>query len=186
MNSQFCCLWQRSTTPSITDTGYATFMNIRHLLPIALLLLSACGLSTKMYKEDYRDVLLCNEIHGQLLDHGKPLVGVAVQRSVGWSLERESRIDIAITDSQGRYAFPEVRGSGQVNFFTNFVPYLGSVHRIRIFYYGTTHFIYTASLDGVTEPLKYPIQFTSDLANREVNTPNTFWIEPKFLSNPNQ
>lgn len=161
-------------------------MKLRHLLPIALMLLNACGLSTKMYKEDYVDVVLCNQIHGQLLDHGKPMVGVAVQRSIKWSMERNSRIDIAITDSQGRYAFPEVRGSGQNNLFTHFVPYLGSIYTIEFAHEGTIHSIHVGSLEGITEGLKQPIQFTSDLADRTVRTRDTFRIEPKFLSNPNR
>jgi len=62
------------------------------------------------------NLILCSAVDGQLLDHGKPVAGQKVQRVISWNMESEPRTEITITNKDGRFQFPEVRGAAEFGF----------------------------------------------------------------------
>ncbi|MDI4652471.1 MULTISPECIES: DUF6795 domain-containing protein [Pseudoalteromonas] len=52
------------------------------------------------------DVHLCPEVRGRILDNGIPVIGLTVQRWLGYTDEVE-REDLTTTDESGHFYFPE-------------------------------------------------------------------------------
>ncbi|HEX4917838.1 MAG TPA: DUF6795 domain-containing protein [Limnobacter sp.] len=76
--------------------------------------LGACG----MYLDN---LILCSPVEGQILDDGKPVAGLKVQRRILWNVETEAREDFATTDSQGRFGFSEVRVSHNFTWLSKYL-----------------------------------------------------------------
>jgi 5-hydroxyisourate hydrolase-like protein (transthyretin family) len=62
------------------------------------------------------NLILSSAVEGQILDHGKPVAGLKVQRKISWNMEAEARTEITSTDEDGRFQFPEVRGAAEFGF----------------------------------------------------------------------
>lgn len=62
------------------------------------------------------NLILSSAVEGQILDHGKPVAGLKVQRIINWNMEAEPRTEITSTDKEGRFQFPEVRGAAEFGF----------------------------------------------------------------------
>jgi hypothetical protein len=62
------------------------------------------------------NLILSSAVEGQILDHGKPIAGLKVQRIISWNMEAEPRTEITSTDKEGRFQFPEVRGAADFGF----------------------------------------------------------------------
>lgn len=62
------------------------------------------------------NLILSSAVDGQILDHGKPVAGLKVQRVISWNMEAEPRTEITSTDKEGRFQFPEVRGAAEFGF----------------------------------------------------------------------
>lgn len=62
------------------------------------------------------NLILSSAVEGQILDHGKPVAGLKVQRIIRRNMEAEPRTEITSTDTEGRYQFPEVRGAAEFGF----------------------------------------------------------------------
>jgi hypothetical protein len=62
------------------------------------------------------NLILSSAVEGQILDHGKPVAGLKVQRVVSWNMEAEPRTETTSTDKEGRFQFPEVRGAAEFGF----------------------------------------------------------------------
>ncbi|HEY1057919.1 MAG TPA: DUF6795 domain-containing protein [Limnobacter sp.] len=78
------------------------------------------------------NLILCSPIEGQLLDHGKPAPGLKIERRLKWNMEKTPRTDYAVTDAQGRFTLPEVRGGADFGWLSKYlhVPSVGI--RIRL------------------------------------------------------
>jgi len=62
------------------------------------------------------NLILSSAVEGQILDHGKPVAGLKVQRIISWNMEAEPRTEVTSTDQEGRFQFPEVRSAAEFGF----------------------------------------------------------------------
>jgi hypothetical protein len=62
------------------------------------------------------NLILSSAVEGQLLDHGRPVAGQRVIRTLHWNMEEEPRTEITTTNKDGRFQFPEVRGAAEFGF----------------------------------------------------------------------
>lgn len=69
-----------------------------------------------------KQVILFSAVDGQMLDHGKPVSGLKIERSYSWNAEDDApkpgdlvlHKDVVVTDQQGRFHFDEVKGDPQI------------------------------------------------------------------------
>lgn len=91
-------------------------MRLPPLLPSLLLLLYlVCGiyLFIEIRGERVDGLVLFSAVKGRLLDHGEPVVGARIERETSWNMEKETRLEFTITDAEGRFSFPEMKGSAR-------------------------------------------------------------------------
>ncbi len=62
------------------------------------------------------NLILSSAVEGQILDHGKPVAGLKVQRTISWNMEDKPRTETTTTGKDGRFQFPEVRGTAEFGF----------------------------------------------------------------------
>ncbi|MBU0784286.1 MAG: DUF4198 domain-containing protein [Gammaproteobacteria bacterium] len=62
------------------------------------------------------NLILSSAVEGQILDHGKPVAGQKVIRTLHWNMEAEPRTETTTTNKDGRFQFPEVRGAAEFGF----------------------------------------------------------------------
>ena len=62
------------------------------------------------------NLILSSAVDGQLFDHGKPVAGQKMIRTLHWNMEEEPRTEITTTNKDGRFQFPEVRGAAEFGF----------------------------------------------------------------------
>lgn len=53
-------------------------------------------------------MVIFSEVHGQVLEAGKPVAGATVARSWDWAWGKEKSGDKTVTDAQGRFSLPLV------------------------------------------------------------------------------
>ena len=100
------------------------------------------------------NLILSSAVEGQILDHGKPVAGLKVQRVISWNMEAEPRTEIASTDKDGRFHFPEVRGAAEFGFLAKLfhVPTVGIEIEVianneNLMAYGTSRHSYTGHVE---------------------------------------
>jgi hypothetical protein len=92
-------------------------MRFRHLALLALACIPFLFLIPKGAHAVRQDnLILSSAVEGQILDHGKPVAGLKVKRTISWNMEAEPRTEITSTDKDGRFKFPEVRGTAEFGF----------------------------------------------------------------------
>ena len=62
------------------------------------------------------NLILSSAVEGQILDHGKPVAGQRVIRTLHWNMEQEPRTEITTTNKDGQFQFSEVRGAAEFGF----------------------------------------------------------------------
>lgn len=62
------------------------------------------------------NLILSSAVEGQILDHGKPVAGLKVQRIISWNMEAEPRTEITSSNKDGRFQFPVVCGAAEFGF----------------------------------------------------------------------
>lgn len=117
------------------------------------------------------NLILCSAVEGQLLDHDKPVNGQKVIRTLHWNMEAEARTEITSTDKDGRFQFPEVRGSADFGFLAKLfhVPNVSirvyvPVKELKYLAYATSRNSYAANVETGL-PL---IGLQCDLKNQEI------------------
>ena len=117
------------------------------------------------------NLILSSAVEGQILDHGKPVAGLKVQRIISWNMEAEPRTEITSTDTEGRYQFPEVRGAAEFGFLAKLFHVPNISLRIYIPIDGKDYMAYATSKnsyqDNVETGLPY-IRMKCDLKNKEL------------------
>ncbi|MCE2744485.1 MAG: DUF4198 domain-containing protein [Burkholderiales bacterium] len=92
-------------------------MRIRHLALLALACIPFLFLIPKGAHAVRQDnLILSSAVEGQILDHGKPVAGLKVQRTISWNMEDKPRTETTTTGKDGRFQFPEVRGTAEFGF----------------------------------------------------------------------
>lgn len=92
-------------------------MRFRKLALLALACIPFLFLIPKGAHAVWQDnLILSSAVEGQLLDHGKPVAGQKVIRTISWNMEAEPRKEITSTNQDGRFQFPEVRGAAEFGF----------------------------------------------------------------------
>lgn len=62
------------------------------------------------------NLILFSAVNGRVLDHGKPMAGVKVERVTFWNMEKEARREYTTTDLQGQFSFPEIRSQADFGY----------------------------------------------------------------------
>ena len=91
-------------------------MRFPPVLPSLVLLVYLLGgiyLFIEIRGEQVDGLLLFSAVKGRVLDHGQPVVGAQIERETSWNMEDEPRREYTSTDSEGRFTFPEMRGSAR-------------------------------------------------------------------------
>jgi hypothetical protein len=92
-------------------------VRIRHLALLALACIPFLFLIPKGAHAVRQDnLILSSAVEGQILDHGKPVAGLKVQRTISWNMEDKPRTETTTTGKDGRFQFPEVRGTAEFGF----------------------------------------------------------------------
>lgn len=85
-----------------------------------LKLLAACLMLTLVsfgaHAVILKDLILFSAVKGRVLDHGKPAVGLRIQRETFWNMEQVPREEFTTTDSEGYFSFPEMRATANFGF----------------------------------------------------------------------
>lgn len=63
------------------------------------------------YAAKVENLVLSSAVAGEMLDHGKPVEGLKIQRVISWNMEAGVRTEFTTTNAEGKFQFPEVRGT---------------------------------------------------------------------------
>lgn len=117
------------------------------------------------------NLILSSAVEGQILDHGKPVEGLKVQRIINWNMEAEPRTEITSTDKEGRFQFPEVRGAAEFGFLARLfhVPtILLDVNLVEEALSTSLFSVVRSSYGPAVETGYEAIQMSCDLKNRQM------------------
>ena len=117
------------------------------------------------------NLILSSAVEGQILDHGKPVAGLKVQRIISWNMEAEPRTEITSTDREGRFDFPEMRGSAEFGFLAKLFHVPNISLRIFIPIDGKDYMAYATSKNSYQENVETGlpnIRMKCDLKNKEL------------------
>lgn len=115
------------------------------------------------------NLILSSAVEGQILDHGKPVAGLKVQRIISWNMEAEPRTEITSTDKDGRFQFPEVRGAAEFGFLAKLFHVPNISLRIYIPIDGKDYMAYATSKNSYQENVETglpQIRIKCDLKNK--------------------
>lgn len=92
--------------------------NMIDLLPRVCLvcLLIFLGFPQESYAVRQENLILSTAVVGQILDHGKPVAGVRVQRIISWNMGIGAHAEFTTTNVDGQFQFPEVRGAAEFGY----------------------------------------------------------------------
>lgn len=126
-----------------------------------------------------KDLILFSAVKGRVLDHGKPAVGLKIERSTFWNMEKFPRQEFTTTDEEGYFNFPEARGTADFGFLAKLfhVPtvsqrlYLQSAEKEVLLYASSR-----GNYEPNTETGFEEIQLTCDLKNEKSSTDDFYKI----------
>lgn len=117
------------------------------------------------------NLILSSAVEGQLLDHGKPVAGQKVIRTLHWNMEKEARTEITTTNIDGRFQFPEVRGAAEFGFLAKLFHVPNVSIRIFVPLKDQKYMAYANSRNSYKENVETGlplIRMTCDLKNQEM------------------
>lgn len=117
------------------------------------------------------NLILSSAVEGQIFDHGKPVSGLKVQRIISWNMEAEPRTEITSTDREGRFDFPEMRGSAEFGFLAKLFHVPNISLRIFIPIDGKDYMAYATSKNSYQENVETGlpyIRMKCDLKDKEL------------------
>lgn len=117
------------------------------------------------------NLILSSAVEGHILDHGKPVSGLKVQRTISWNMEAEPRTEITSTDKNGRFQFPEVRGAAEFGFLAKLFHVPNISLRIYVPIDGKDYMAYATSKNsyqGSVETGLPLIRMKCDLKDKEL------------------
>ncbi|MEQ9108081.1 MAG: hypothetical protein RLO04_11505 [Limnobacter sp.] len=147
-------------------------MRFRHLALLASACIPLLFLIPKGAHAVRQDnLILSSAVEGQILDHGKPVAGLKVQRTISWNMEDGVRSEFASTNKEGRFKFPEVRGSADFGFLAKLFHVPAVAIDINLLEGSVKISLYSASRSSYQEAVETGykvIQMVCDLKNREI------------------
>ena len=117
------------------------------------------------------NLILSSAVEGQLLDHGKPVAGQKVIRTLHWNMEEEPRTEITTTNNDGRFQFPEVRGAAEFGFLAKLFHVPNVSIRILVPVKDLNYMAYANSRNSYKENVETGlplIRMKCDLKNQEM------------------
>lgn len=75
-------------------------------------------------------MVIFSELHGQVLEGGKPVAGAAVERSWNWGLTDETGSDRTTTDADGQFRLPAVSRRGGLRAWLPHEPFVEQTIRV--------------------------------------------------------
>lgn len=117
------------------------------------------------------NLILSSAVEGQILDHGKPVAGLKVQRTISWNMEDKPRTETTTTGKDGRFQFPEVRGTAEFGFLAKLFHVPAILIDIDLLEGKSKSSLYSigrTSYKPAVETGLERIQMTCDLQNREL------------------
>jgi hypothetical protein len=117
------------------------------------------------------NLILSSAVEGQILDHGKPVAGLKVQRIISWNMEEGIRTEVTSTNKEGRFKFLEVRGSADFGFLAKLFHVPAVAIDINLLEGAVKTSLYSASRSSYGEAVETGykvIQMSCDLKNREI------------------
>jgi hypothetical protein len=147
-------------------------VRIRYLALLALACIPFLFLIPKGAHAVRQDnLILSSAVEGQILDHGKPVAGLKVQRTISWNMEDKPRTETTTTDKDGRFQFSEVRGTAEFGFLAKLFHVPNISLRIYIPIDGKDYMAYATSKNSyegnVETGLPY-IRMKCDLKDKEL------------------
>lgn len=147
-------------------------MRFRHVALLALVCIPLLFFVPKGAHAVRQDnLILSSAVEGQILDHGKPVAGLKVQRKISWNMEAEVRTESTSTDKNGRFKFPEVRGSANFGFLAKLFHVPAIAIDVNLLEENTRTSLYSVGRSSYGEAVETGykiIQMSCDLKNREL------------------
>ncbi|MDH4395571.1 MAG: hypothetical protein QE278_07825 [Limnobacter sp.] len=117
-----------------------------------------------------KDLILFSAVKGRVLDHGKPVAGLKIERSTFWNMEKFARQEFTTTDAEGYFSFPEARGSADFGFLAKLF-HVPTVSQRIYLHQGKKEVLLYANSRGNYEPKTETgyedIQMTCDFKNEK-------------------
>lgn len=98
-------------------------MRVRHLALLALTCIPFLFLIPKGARAVQQDnLILSSAVEGLILDHGKPVAGLKIQRIISWNIEAGPRTEITSTNKDGRFQFQWLLKMTHSSSWSDFAP----------------------------------------------------------------